>query len=56
MMYRYLIIDGIVWGKHELTKDYFVGAVQRGATILDLQENKQFDASENKWVDIEGDE
>lgn len=55
MTFRYLIISGIVWGKDELTKEYFVNSVAHGDTIIDLQEGKIFDKDENTWKDIEGD-
>jgi hypothetical protein len=55
MRFRYLIISGIVWGKNEITKEYFVNAIHRGDTIIDLQEGKQFDPEKNEWVDVEGD-
>lgn len=58
MTFRYLVITGgdLVWGKHEITKEYFVAANQRGDTIIDLQEGKVFNKDENAWEDIEGDE
>ena len=57
MTYRYLIFGGLmVWGKHEMTKEYFSNAAQRGDIILDLHEMKIFNKDKNAWEDIEGDE
>jgi hypothetical protein len=57
MNYRYLIFSGFnVWGKKELTKDYFVNAVQRGDFIVDLEAGKYFDKDNNQWKILEGDE
>lgn len=57
MNYRFLVFSGIgVWGKHAITKDYFVAAAKRGDLIIDTQENTYFDADSNSWKAIEGDE
>lgn len=56
MIYKYLIFSGIsVWGKHELTKEYFVNAVQRGDYIVNTQDGTFFDKDDNAWKPIEGD-
>lgn len=56
MKYRYLIFSGFsIWGKHELTKEYFANAAQRGDYIVDTQNGTYFDKDENAWVEIEGD-
>lgn len=58
MKFKYLVISGgdIIWGKQEITKDYFVSAIRRGDTIVNLKQNTVFDAENNKWEDIKGDE
>lgn len=57
MKYRYLkIMAGLIWGKKTLSKEEFVNAIQRGDTIVDLEEMKVFNADENRWEEIKGDE
>lgn len=57
MKFKYLIISGIptAWGKNELSKDYFVGAVQRGDLVINLEDGTYFDKNDNAWKDLEGD-
>lgn len=55
--YKYLkVMAGLIWGKKSLSKEEFVNAIQRGDTIIDLEEMKVFNADENQWEDIKGDE
>lgn len=57
MKFKYLVLTGsTIWGKHEITKEYFVRAVQRGDHIINLLDSTYFDKDENAWKDIEGDE
>lgn len=58
MTFKYIQISdgGIVWGIHELTKERFVAAVQRGDTIINTEDSTQFDPETNSWKDIQGDE
>lgn len=57
MNYEYLIFTGFsIWGKHELTKEYFVGAVQRGDYIVNTVDNTYFDKDTNSWKAVEGDD
>lgn len=54
--YRYYkICSSIVWGKNVLTKDDLI-QVRQGAydTIIDVQENKQYNAENNEWEEIKG--
>ncbi len=58
MRWKYLIISSggySSWGKHELAKDYFVAAVQRGDMIINIVEGTCFDKDKNAWVPVEGD-
>ena len=56
MIYKYLIFSGVsIWGKHELTKEYFVNAVQRGDYIVNCVNGTFFDKDDNAWKPIEGD-
>ncbi len=57
MEYKYLVIKDVIgaWGKHELSKEYFVNAVQRGDLIINTEENTYFDKDENAWKPIDGD-
>lgn len=56
MNYKYLIFGGVmVWGKNELSKEYFVGAVQRGDYIVNTEDGTYFDKDDNAWKAIEGD-
>jgi hypothetical protein len=58
MKYKYLIITtaDMVWGKNELTKEYFVAAVQRGDGIINLEDGTYFDKDTNSWKAVEGDD
>lgn len=57
MKYRYLIVSPLmVYGKHELSKEYFVIAVQRGDTVIDTEENTVFDKDSNSWQSVKGDD
>ena len=58
MNFKYLIIESYdtIWGKHELTKEYFINAVQRGATIVNTEDNTVFSQDDNAWLPIRGDE
>lgn len=57
MKYKYLVISHFsAWGKHEITKEYFVNAVQRGDLIINTQDGTYYDKEENTWKPIEGDE
>lgn len=57
MKFKYLIISAAptAWGKNELSKEYFVNAVQRGDLIINLVDGTYFDKDNNAWKDIEGD-
>lgn len=57
MKFKFLIFSGYqVWGKHELTKEYFVGAVQRGDYIVNTEDNTYFEKDDNAWLPIKGDD
>ncbi len=56
MKFKYLVYSGIgVWGKNEISKEYFIHAVQRGDLIVDLEAMTYFDKDDNEWKPIEGD-
>jgi len=58
MKYRYLKINGShIWGVNEITKEMLV-AVKNGQydTIVDTKTNLMFNADENRWVEIMGNE
>lgn len=58
MKYRYLKITGnTIWGTNNLTKDDLVRLKNHGYdAIIDLEELKYFEAEENQWKNIEGDD
>lgn len=58
MKFKYLVITSsdMVWGKNELTKEYFVNAVQRGDGIINLEDGTYFDKDSNAWLPVKGDE
>lgn len=58
MEFKYLIISttSTAWGKNELSKEYFVNAVQRGDLIINLEDGTYFDKDENAWKEIRGDQ
>lgn len=57
MTYKYLVFSGIVvWGKNEISKEYFVNAVQRGDQIVNVAEGTYFDKDANAWQPLQGDE
>lgn len=56
MKFKYLVIyHDMIYGKAEINKQYFVNAVTRGDTIIDLENMTQFDKETNSWKPIEGD-
>lgn len=56
MSFKYLVFTGFsIWGKNEITKEYFVGAVQRGDYIVNTEDGTYFDKDDNEWKAIEGD-
>ena len=57
MKYRYLIITGdFIWGKQEITKDDLARVKTRTCDVLfDTLEEKYFDAENNDWKEIKGD-
>ena len=56
--FKYLRVttNDMMWGKHELSKEYFVSAVQSGDALLNLEEMTYFDKEDNEWKSIKGDE
>lgn len=58
MKFKYLRVTSseFVWGKHEMSKEYFVVAVKTGDTIINLDDMTYYSADENAWLPIKGDE
>lgn len=57
MKYKYLVFSGLtIWGKNEISKEYFVNAIQRGDTIINLTDMTYFDKDDNAWKELEGDQ
>lgn len=59
MTHKYLTVQAggaILWLKHEISKDYFVGANQRGDVIINLEDSTYFDKDSNSWKPLEGDD
>lgn len=57
MKYKYITItNGVIWGRNAITKE-ILGKVLNGEydTLLDLENQKWFNAEENKWEEIKGD-
>lgn len=56
MKFKYLVISSVgAWGKNEVTKEYFVQAVQRGDLIINLEDGTYFSKDDNVWKPVEGD-
>lgn len=58
MKYKFIVFTGFsIWGKtaDTMTKEYFIGAVQRGDYIVNLEDGTYFDKEQNAWVPVEGD-
>lgn len=56
MTFKYLVLTGYtIWGKHEMSKEYFVSAVARGDYIVNTEDGTYFDKDDNVWKLIEGD-
>ena len=57
MKYKYLRVttNDMLWGKQELSKDYFVAVVNSGDALINLEDMTYFDKDTNSWKDIEGD-
>jgi hypothetical protein len=55
--FKYLRVttNDMMWGKQELSKEYFVNAVQSGDAIIDLEDMTYFDKDSNEWKLIDGD-
>lgn len=57
MSFKWLIFTGFsVWGKNEISKDYFVSAVNRGDYIVNVKDGTYYDKDTNSWKLIEGDQ
>lgn len=56
MKFKFLVYSGYsVWGKHELTKEYFVAAISRDDHIINTEDSTYFDKDTNSWKPLEGD-
>lgn len=56
-LHKYLVFSGYtVWGKHEISKEYFVNAVQRDDLIVNTEDGTYFDRETNSWKELQGDE
>jgi hypothetical protein len=56
MKFKYLVFSGYtIWGKNELSREYFVAAVQRGDAIINLEDGTYFNKDTNSWLPVEGD-
>lgn len=55
--YKYLRVTtgDMMWGKHEMSKEYFVSAVKSGDAIINLEDMTYFNTEENSWQPIQGD-
>lgn len=57
MKFKYLVYDAYqIWGKHDISKEYLINAVQRDACIVDTENSTYFNAEQNAWLPIQGDE
>lgn len=45
----------MMWGKQEITKEYFLGVVNSGDALINLEDMTYFDKDSNGWKPIEGD-
>lgn len=55
--YKYLRVttNDMLWGKQELSKEYFVSVVQSGDALINLEDMTYFSKDDNEWKPIEGD-
>lgn len=55
--YKYLRVttNDMLWGKQEISKEYFVSAVQSGDALINLEDMAYFSKDDNEWKPIEGD-
>ena len=56
--YKYLRVTtaNVMWGKQELSKEYFVSAVQSGDALINLEDMTYFNKETNEWKEIKGDD
>ena len=56
--YKYLRVtdNTLMWAKNELSKEYFVNAVQSGDALINLEDFTYFDKDDNEWKPIKGDD
>lgn len=57
MKFKYLKVTtgDMMWGKQEMSKEYFVNAVRSGDAIINLEDMTYFNTEENGWLPIDGD-
>lgn len=56
LKYLRVTTNDMMWGKNELTKEYFVSAAQSGDALINLEDMTYFDKEDNDWKQIKGDE
>lgn len=55
--YKFLRVttNDMMWGKQEVSKEYFMGVVQSGDALINLEDMTYFDKDSNEWKLIDGD-
>lgn len=58
MAFKYIRVTtgDMIWGKHELSRQYFVSAVQSGDALINLEDMTYFSKDDNEWKPIDGDQ
>ena len=57
MKFKYLRVtsNDLIWGKNEITKEYFLSVVQSGDALINLEDMTYFSKDDNEWKPIDGD-
>jgi hypothetical protein len=56
--YKFLRVttNDMIWGKQELSKEYFVSAARSGDALINLEDMTYFSKDDNEWKPIDGDQ
>jgi len=58
MKYKYLRVtaNDMIWGKQEVSKEYFLGVVRSSDALINLEDMTYFSQDDNEWKPIDGDQ
>lgn len=56
--YKYLRVtsNDMLWGKQEISKEYFISVVQSDDALINLEDMTYFSKEDNEWKPIDGDQ